>query len=108
MIERIFGVMKKRFPILVKMEQFPYVAKYAHSAGQVEIVECAFLLHNFIRMNTIFEDEFYHEDDDEEVDVDVGRFEEDDVNDTWRNTIATQMWIDYNNHLRRTAPRNAA
>ncbi len=42
-IERTWGVLKKRFPILVNMPSFAF-------AFQVQLVECACQIHNFIRM----------------------------------------------------------
>ena len=60
-IERIFGVLKKRFKILTRMESFAFIAKQKDNIGQIDIVECCFLLHNFIRTNTNYEDEFYNE-----------------------------------------------
>ena len=50
-VERIFGVTKNRFPILRKMS--PYAFDF-----QFDLVQCCFLLHNFIRLNQLCEDEF--------------------------------------------------
>ena len=43
-VERCFGVLKKRFPILVVMPSF-------HFPYQCELVSCCVLIHNFIRRN---------------------------------------------------------
>ena len=43
-IERVFGVIKKRFPILAHMHSFPI-------EFQVQIVLCCCMIHNFIRLN---------------------------------------------------------
>ena len=51
-IERMYDVLKRRFPILVKMSPYPF-------EFQSNIVHCTFLLHNFIRLNQLYEDDFY-------------------------------------------------
>ena len=66
-VERIFPVVKRRFPILVKMSPYDY-------PFQVEIVERCFLLHNYVRLNQLHEDEFY---DGEDVNVPDNIVEED-------------------------------
>jgi hypothetical protein len=53
-IERMYGVLKRRFPILVKMSPYQY-------EFQCDIVHCTFLLHNFVRLNQLYEDDFYLE-----------------------------------------------
>ena len=50
-IERCFGVLKRRFPILVTMP------------SQCVLVNCCFLIHNFIRRNQLYKDDFYVDDD---------------------------------------------
>jgi hypothetical protein len=97
-IERVFGVVKKRFPILVTMPSYPY-------STQISLVLCALYIHNFIRLNQVYEDD-YDEFDDDEVDVDdtmnppLNEFESQDVN-SWRDSIAQSMWDDYiSNHRR--------
>lgn len=95
-IERIFGVVKKRFPILVEMS--PYTFPF-----QCDLVLCAMMLHNFIRTNQIDDDEF------DEPDVDNNNVVVDDDDDIeelevlgnnnalkqWRDGIASAMWNDY-------------
>ena len=95
-IERIFGVIKKRFPILVVMKSFDF-------PFQCDIVICALLVHNFVRMNQLYEDEF------DNVDVPADNQNEDDDTDgvdenniyvnaalnQWRDGIATEMWDAY-------------
>ena len=91
-IERIFGVVKKGFPILVVMRSFEF-------SFQCDLGLCALMSHNFIRLNQLYEDEFYQG----QIDDD----QPDDVNDEveivgnaralneWRNGIATAMWEEY-------------
>ena len=94
-VERVFGVMKRRFPILVKMSPYDY-------PFQVELVECCILLHNFVRLNQLYEDEFYEaedapnnaaeediDDDDEEMGVNMNALK------MWRIGIANAMWAHY-------------
>ena len=54
-VERCFGVLKKRFPILVMMPSFSY-------PYQCELVSCCVLIHNFIRRQ-LYPDDFDVEDD---------------------------------------------
>ena len=95
-VERIFGVVKRRFPILVKMSPYDY-------PFQVEIVECCFLLHNYVRLNQLYEDEFY---DVEDGNVPNNVVEEDLHEDNemggnynalkqWQIDIANAMWEQY-------------
>jgi DDE superfamily endonuclease len=96
-VERCFGVMKKRFPILVVMPSFYY-------PYQCVLVSCCFLLHNFIRRNQLYEDDFFIG-----VDADIaaavldGVAELDDVGGPairqWRDGIANSMWLAYQAHL---------
>lgn len=94
-VERIFGVVKRRFPILTKMS--PYAFEF-----QCDIVQCCFLFHNFIRLNELYEDAFY--DDDGNAPDDVVDDENDDADEdgpemnalkAWRNGIADAMWAHY-------------
>ena len=95
-IERIFGVLKNRFPLLVRMHSFPF--KY-----QCKLVKIAAMLHNFIRVNQ-------GDDDFDVVDEaaaaaaaevpDEGLFAFDDTHSTnelnaWRDDIAQRMWDAY-------------
>lgn len=54
-VERVYGVVKRRSPVLVTMS--PYEFEF-----QCDIVQCCFLLHNFVRLNQLNEDEFYPDD----------------------------------------------
>ena len=72
---------------------------------QCDLVQCSFLMHNFVRLNQLYEDEFYDveivnnpivlEDNDDEV----GDEDEDGINyqelKIWRNNIADAMWVQY-------------
>jgi hypothetical protein len=55
-IERIYGVVKKRFPIIVTMRSFDF-------SFQCDLVLCAMMVHNFIRFTQVYEDELYNEND---------------------------------------------
>jgi hypothetical protein len=50
-VERAFGILKKRFPILVTMTSYSM-------ERQVSLVKSCFMIHNFIRVNQGYEDEF--------------------------------------------------
>jgi DDE superfamily endonuclease len=100
-IERLFGIVKNRFPILKKMS--PYTFEF-----QCDLVQCCFLMHNFVHLNQLYEDEFYDvevindpnilDNEDEEAEED-----EDNVNyqalKMWRNNIADAMWAQYLLHI---------
>ena len=98
-VERIFGVVKRRFPILVKMS--PYSFDF-----QCDLVQCCFLLHNFVRINQLYEDEFYDNGGNEQNNIidDENDVEEEngpamDALKAWRNDIADAMWAQYQLHL---------
>jgi hypothetical protein len=105
-IERIFGVLKKRFPILKKAPEY----EYSH---QVKLVLALTALHNFIRKEAHGrEDRFYREADKERErelaesegnDLGGGRVEQGPVDKhmaEYRDKIAQQMWEDYLNYRR--------
>ena len=93
-IERIFGVMKKRFPILCSMPSYPIQI-------QSELVICICIVHNFIRRHQRYNDTF------DELQNEEGMAESDDnhehtgTNDNeasvLRDRIASAMWADYEN-----------
>lgn len=95
-VERSFGVIKKRFPILVVMPSF-------HFPYQCELVSCCVLIHNFIRRNQLYLDEF-----DEEDEIVVEAQEHDPVVEevglvgnalnAWRDDIGNRMWLAYQAH----------
>jgi DDE superfamily endonuclease len=97
-VERLFGVTKNRFPVLRKMS--PYSFEF-----QCDIVQCCFLLHNFIRLNQLYEDEFYDldieinphlpDDDENEDDDEEGGGANMQALKAWRNDIADAMWAQY-------------
>jgi hypothetical protein len=96
-IERTFGVLKKRFPLLVNMTCFDF-------QFQTTLVMCAMILHNFIRIHQQYEDEYYNEIQEEER-IEEEQEEEEEENEdnmenyqAFRNDIATAMWNDYNIH----------
>ena len=55
MVERIFGVSKRRFPVLCTMRPCSF-------EFQTDIVQCCFLLHNFVHLNQSYEGQFYDDD----------------------------------------------
>lgn len=48
-VERAFGIVKKRFPIFISMPSYPFIL-------QMELVKCCFMIHNFLRQNQTAED----------------------------------------------------
>lgn len=95
-IERIFGVLKNRFPLMDRMHKFPF--KY-----QCKLVMIAVMLHNFIRV-TQGDDEFDVVDEAAVAAVaaipDDGLFAYDDAHtvtelNAWRDDIAQRMWDSY-------------
>jgi len=96
-VERVYGVAKKRFPLLAHMSSYPF-------RTQVDLVMSCFMLHNFVRQNQLYTDEFnildhngFHlgepdanvpppDDDDDDAEADAVR---------WRDDIAQRMWDDY-------------
>lgn len=94
-IERIFGVVKKRSPILVVMKSFDFLF-------QCDLVMCALMLHNLIRLNQLYEDYFYDGDDDAgqnfEPNGDVEVVGNANSLYLWRNGIASAMWVNYVAH----------
>ena len=109
-IERVFGVIKKRFPILYHMQSFPYTF-------QVQLVMCCFLLHNFIRLEDLYEDDYYFRIYDNEqnhlgvqpvfidIEAEIAAAAAElaapnaaELN-AWRDGIANAMWIQYQEML---------
>ena len=95
-IERIFGVVEKRFPILVEMS--PYAFPF-----QCDLVLTAMVLHNFIRSHQLNEDEFDVPDvennnadnDDDKIDEVAEVLGNGNELKQWRDGISTAMWNDY-------------
>jgi len=104
-IERTFGIVKKRFPILKNMDCTGYNIRI-----QSRIVLCCFMVHNFIRVNQGYEDEY--DVVEEEVDdwLDACSVDLDDTDDntasTWRDGIASRMWLQYRRELIHRASLN--
>ena len=99
-IERIFGVLKMRFPVLSTAVRYNY--KF-----QVDLVIALCTVHNFIRMHGCRSDRFETEanevlhdisDDDQQEEVP----DEDNLSEAkaWRDEIATAMWSQYQAVLR--------
>ena len=122
-VERVFGVLKKRFGILSNMQSFSF-------PFQVKLVLICFMLHNFIRITETYEDRFWAEADRdierEKVNNLVGNrrgdgsvSDSDSDNDDdnveagpgenasaanlkkWRDDIAKEMWVDYLKYISR-------
>ena len=98
-VERIFGVTKKQFPILGHMHSYSY-------SVQCSMVMCAFFMHNWIRL--IEGPQKGDDDDDVEVEdscADVPDFAPGVDARTakeltqWRDDIATRMWDSYKEYM---------
>ncbi|KAH9103474.1 hypothetical protein AeMF1_006631 [Aphanomyces euteiches] len=101
-VERIFGVLKKRFPVLNSPVDYGF---------QVDLVLALCAIHNFIRMNGSLHDVFTREaigelrernqqpmeSTDHQVVTDEPENEE---AKSWRDAIATEMWSQYMETLR--------
>jgi hypothetical protein len=73
---------------------------------QCDLEQCCFLLHNFIRINQLYEDELYDNGGNEQNNIfdDENDAEEEDgpamdALKAWRNGIADAMWGQYQLHL---------
>ena len=94
-VERLYGIKKNRFPVLKKMSPYDY-------EFQCNIIQSCFLIHNFVRLNQLYEDEFCNvelvnnpnDDDDEIEDQDEGGLNMQEVKIS-RNNIALAMWAQY-------------
>jgi hypothetical protein len=101
-VERIFGIMKKRFQILINMRSYTF-------PFQIELVYGCMMLHNFIRVNQLYEDEFDQWDDNENEIIDPIDVNVNEINPNenavhlrnWRDNIANEMWISYQEELGR-------
>jgi hypothetical protein len=95
-IERAFGVIKKRFPILVCMSSYDFKT-------QCQLVHCCFMLHNFIRRIQKDEDEFdVWIQEDVVGNVDIPMNDRDDIQlNNWRDNIAEAMWVQYTEEVAR-------
>jgi len=99
-IERLFGVVKKRFPILVNMHSYPF-------QFQIALVLSCFMIHNFIRMNQGYDDEFdawsdvddEAGDDPEEPIAGIDEEQAITAGAGFRHDIAQHMWNDYQAEL---------
>jgi len=101
-IERGYGVLKKRFPVLRNMQSYDF-------RTQRDIVVCCFIVQNFIRTHKLQDDEFdilTEEELGRENNNDEGICEEPVRNQArskalnkWRDDIAEAMWRDYEAEL---------
>ena len=102
-VERTYGVLKKRFRILKDMPNFSYHI-------QIQLVVCCMILHNFIRIHQSRDDDIDREaendltaDPDNELDPDMNVAAMDDdarANDI-RQELANEMWASYQESLAR-------
>lgn len=101
-IERVFGVMKKRFPTLTNMPSYPF--KF-----QVQMVKCIITMHNFIRLSQgggdmdRFDILSFNNNSDTNAEIlhTENEFDDRDISEenvAWRDQIATRMWDDYQNY----------
>jgi hypothetical protein len=97
-VERTFGVLKHRFPIL--NTQIIYSLE-----TQADLPHALACLHNFIVRQNGQDDMFFQEEfarDLEEYENREGHWvEEDDGASEWRDEIARQMWENYRQHRQR-------
>jgi hypothetical protein len=95
-IERVFGILKKRFPILTLMSSYSM-------EKQVMIVKSCFMVSNFIKLNQDEDDIFDAWDDNDQYNVNNEEEENVNVNaggaSAWRDSIANEMWEQYQGHL---------
>jgi hypothetical protein len=99
-IERVFGILKKRFPILNLMSSYSM-------EKQVAIVKSCFIVHNFIKANQDYEDAYDQWDENEDANnVNDNDGEEEEVHGingvgaaAWRDSIANAMWEQYQDYL---------
>lgn len=96
-IERIFGVVKRRFQIFDKAPEYSQTT-------QVDIVYAAMDLHNFIKAHPGIEEDIYHIlidiPDDAGADNGGGTLQSSSTQiNAMRDRIAAQMWEDYQVYL---------
>lgn len=95
-IERLIGVVKKRFPLIASFHQHQYSYTF-----QITLVRCAFILHNFIGSRHTEDDIFDEwniedaEENDNINDVNPGNYQDENNARTWRDAIAQSMWNSY-------------
>jgi hypothetical protein len=110
-IERIFGVVKRRFPILTTRPEYPFHV-------QVNLVQALFILHNFIKATGSDDGSFERDEDQREDDAGDEEAREEEVQGrtesaanraaaaAMRDEIAEHMWTDYRSRLRNRRVRN--
>jgi DDE superfamily endonuclease len=108
-IERIFGVLKKRFPILKNQLEFPYNI-------QVRLIKVLCCIHNIIRL--VDGDDIYDEEWEREQNLRDLECEKDDdelepvrskrvtarqyiIAQQMRDSIAEQMWMQYSQYSKK-------
>ncbi|ETV90755.1 hypothetical protein H310_14493 [Aphanomyces invadans] len=104
-VERIFGVLKMRFPVLSSAVRYNY-------SFQVDLVIALCTVHNFARRHDTEGDRFVlgAENHDEEQDPDPRNHEEHNGDNSkakaWRDGIAAAMWTQYQTTLRNRRRRS--
>jgi hypothetical protein len=101
-IERVFGVCKKRFKVLVVPQEYPL-------RSQAQLVSALAVVHNFIRIHDLddFPEEEDEEDEGREEDRDIGTLQGNITTNEHeraverRDEIAQAMWADYERRGRR-------
>jgi len=95
-IERSFGIVKKRFPLLQSMHSYQL-------AFQIQLVMSCFMIHNFIRMNQGYEDDFDAWVESEHTstsDLSTDAIESNNESaEELRDQIAQAMWVQYQHEL---------
>jgi hypothetical protein len=92
-IERVFGVFKKKFPLMQSMLSYPF-------STQVELVLGATVVFNFIRLSMeplglLDEPESNQQAELDDQDIAAEEADTDTSAKTLRDKIASQMWTDY-------------
>lgn len=100
-VERPFGVIKMRFPLLSSMHPYSFPT-------QIDLVMSCFMIHNFIRMNQGYDDEFDRWDmpvmDEapepaEEPAYSSQTAQQQRAANLQRDVIAQEMWEDYQRYI---------
>lgn len=99
-IERIFGILKKRFPAIISSMEYS-------REFQIQMVLAACVLHNFIRISggagdyweQLAQEDFLVLDPTADSDIADDGGSLDNTADEWRDQIALAMWADYQTQM---------
>jgi hypothetical protein len=106
-VERVFGVLKSRFPIIKSMPSYAFVTQVCYLCEftlKVKIVRCIFTMHNFLKINQVTEDRFdreWEENDEQLQQMDHFGDADDNAPSHWRDQLAQDMWCSYQEELAR-------